>query len=156
MYKRVRDFFIVKPKVWFKKIVSLNTAPHSIALGFAVGAVVGVFPTFGLGLLIISFIAVAMKCNVPAAVLGAAVGNPLFTPFWIGLSYKVGDTVLLFLDLERISFQGKSWITKSVNFGLDYLIGNILICIVVGVGSYFIVKRSVVYYRSKKRIASPL
>lgn len=156
MRKKVRDFFIVKPKAWFKKIVSLNTTPHSIALGFAVGAVVGVFPTFGLGLIIISFVAVAMKCNVPAAVLGAAVGNPLFTPFWIGLSYKVGDTMLEFLGIEPVSFHGKNWITRSVNFGLDYMIGNILLCIVVGVGSYFIIKRSVVYYRGKKRIASPL
>jgi uncharacterized protein (DUF2062 family) len=32
-----------------RKLLSLRASPHQIALGFAIGVFIGIFPTFGLG-----------------------------------------------------------------------------------------------------------
>ena len=34
---------------YIQKLLSLRASPHQIALGFAIGVFIGIFPTFGLG-----------------------------------------------------------------------------------------------------------
>ena len=69
-----------------RKLLSLRASPHQIALGFAIGVFIGIFPTFGLGGLVIIALAALSRFNVPAALLGTLIGNPLFASVWITLT----------------------------------------------------------------------
>jgi len=55
-----------------------------------VGAFLGVFPTFGLGILIALALAIAFKFNKAAAILGSLIMNPLTTPFFWTASSVLG------------------------------------------------------------------
>ena len=142
---------VVSLKLYLRKILHLRTDTHQISLGFAIGAFIGVFPTFGLGFILISILALVIKFNVPAAFVGTAIGNPFFTPFWLFVSYKFGDFILPYiLKKEYIQFLEKSISNKFLNFGVDYIVGNLILSIIAGVISYFVVKYFVNVYKKKK------
>jgi uncharacterized protein (DUF2062 family) len=61
-------------------LLSLRASPHQIALGLAIGVFIGIFPTFGLGGVFIIALATFWKFNIPGALVGTLIGNPLFAP----------------------------------------------------------------------------
>lgn len=136
---------ILRLRMWVRTILLLRSDTHAIALGFAIGAYIGIFPTFGLGLIIVSFLAIFLKFNVPAAVIGTAIANPFLGPFWMFLSVKVGGLITgaLHINLEAVE---KSFLNKVFNVGIDYIVGNLAISTVVSLASYFIVKALVESY----------
>lgn len=140
----------IRLRGWIRKIFHLRSDPHQIALGFALGAFIGVFPTFGLGFIVISLIAVVLKFNVPAAFLGTAIANPFLGPFWMFASYKVGKLIMDFFDSKKEIEAAAGFLTKLFHSGLDYIVGNLLISIIAGVISYFIVLKLVVWVAKKR------
>ena len=58
------QYYWLLARVWIRKLFMLRTDPNQIALGFAIGAFIGVFPTFGVGFLLISAVALIIKFNV--------------------------------------------------------------------------------------------
>lgn len=133
-----------------KRLFSLRTEPHQIAMGFAVGAFVGVFPTFGLGFVIISLFGIFLRFNLPAAFIGTMVGNPVVTPFWMFVSYKTGSFIMGLFPKTTPVLIDPSWIKKIFNFGLDYIVGNTLLSFLTGVIGYFLVLRGVQFYLERK------
>src|SRR5512135_3368866 len=91
--KRRRDF-----RHWLKfqyiKLVRLNDSPEKVAGGLALGVVLGILPTFGLGVVLALFLAGPFKVNRVSAVIGTLVMNPWTTPFFWALSYMAGSMVL--------------------------------------------------------------
>lgn len=149
--KGIRAFFL-HVRDYAKKIFTLRSDPRQIALGFAIGVFIGIFPTFGIGLLLLSFLSVFIKFNIPAGIIGGTlVANPLTTPFWALLSYKTGKAVTGFLGMGRlIMVQNPSW-KKALSFGIDYLIGNLILSFSVSVLSYFVIRRIVEEYKARKK-----
>ena len=47
----------------FVRILHVNDTPHKIAAGVAIGAFIGVFPTFGIGSLLALFLSGLFKYN---------------------------------------------------------------------------------------------
>lgn len=77
-----------------KRVLRLSASPHSIASGFAAGAMVSVTPFVGFHFMLAAAVAYVTGGNLLASALGTAVGNPLTFPFlWAG-SYRVGRWIL--------------------------------------------------------------
>lgn len=134
-----------------KKILHLNDAPEKIALGFSVGAFIGIFPTFYLGGVLTLALCGLFRLNYAAGILGAViVMNPVSTPIFWGLSAFIGSLISS-RDAQVILQQAKDGkIFKSLgDAALVYLSGNLIIASIVAIISYYFVKRLVVTYRKR-------
>jgi uncharacterized protein (DUF2062 family) len=129
-------------KVSFKKLLHLRDSTHEISLGFAMGVFVGILPTFGFGALILGILAIPIRFNIFAALVGTLVNNPLFVPFWLTSSYKVGEIITrMGINLE------KGIISNILEFSISYLVGNIILATICGIISYFIMYIIIETYR---------
>lgn len=153
----IKSIFIsnlITIRLKLRQLVSLRASKHEISLGFSVGVFVGVFPTFGLGALLIAIIAPFFKFNIPAALIGTLIANPLTTPLWVVLScWVVG------LDASSIKVSEESLLHVfkhySGVFGM-YLIGISIVSTVSGIISYFFTRvvLQIYYHRKKMRAIS--
>lgn len=69
-------------------------APHRIARGLACGILASFTPLFGLHFFLAAGLALMIRGNVIAALIGTAAGNPLTFPFIAVLSLDLGHTIL--------------------------------------------------------------
>jgi len=73
-----------------RRLVHLRASPHEIALGCALGAFVSITPLLGVQMLLAVVLAFVLRANVPAAIAGTFIGNPLSWPFiWLS-TYLMG------------------------------------------------------------------
>jgi uncharacterized protein (DUF2062 family) len=143
----MKKFFLrIKTKVvtLARQLISLHASPHQIATGFAVGVFIGIFPTFGLGFIIVFAIAAFWKFNVSAAIIGTIIGNPLLQPFWI-----VATCFITGISPGTLKAPKESLVNILAYYGelgLRYIMGNFVVSIAVAGISYFIVKFAVKRY----------
>ncbi|HLB25246.1 MAG TPA: DUF2062 domain-containing protein [Nitrospirota bacterium] len=123
---------------WLKyqhvKLSRLNDTPEKVAGGLAVGVILGILPTFGLGVIIAVFIAGPLKVNKAAAIIGTFVMNPWTSPFFWGLSYLAGSLALGYSLPETIAVikmlktHGDLWENiLAQRLLLPYVIGNAIV-----------------------------
>ena len=117
-------------------------SPHEVALGAAIGAFWGVFPTFGLSTPLIFILYRFIRFNVLTAFAGALVSNPLTSPFLLFFSYKIGA---LFVPTPQ-NIRLEDWAKHLNELGWAMLIGSTLLSTVVSVMIYFLV-----FYFVKRR-----
>ena len=118
----------------YLKVVRIDDSPEKVARGFAFGVIIGIFPTFGLGLIIAAFAAGPLRINKAAAIIGTLIMNPWTSPFFWALSflsgslmmgYGLADTLGLY---DRIKAEPGSW--KPLlgdRLLVPYIIGNIVL-----------------------------
>lgn len=134
------------------RLVRVGGDPVHVALGFALGVFLGVFPTFGLGIPIALLLSSMFRWNRVSALLGSLVMNPLTTPFFWTLSGSLGAAIFR-VDAGKVlkSVQdGERLRSLTVGAGI-YLAGNVIIALVSAVISYFLAVRAVTLYRKKRR-----
>lgn len=119
---------------------------NEIASGAAIGAFFAVFPTFGVGILMVIGLSRIFRFNLIAAVASAIISNPLTSPFFMLLSFKIGSLILG----SEIEFDLKNWKHQLGEVGLNILIGAIIVSSVVSIIVYFVVKYFMQLYRMKK------
>lgn len=123
----------------YLKIVRANDSPPKVAAGVAVGVFLGIFPTFGLGIVLAVLFAFIFRINKAAAFAGSLIMNPLTTPFFWALSAVLGGTLIgteRDLILEELR-TGR--IFKAIGPAFyAYMLGNIIISAVFAVVSYFV------------------
>ncbi len=134
----------------FRKLLSLRATPHQIAVGFAIGVFIGIFPTFGLGGLAIFALATVWKFNVAAALLGTLIGNPILAPFWIGLSCLVTGISPSQIKVPHDTL--RNILAHYGEIGGKYLLGNGIVSLIAAIISYFILLRVVAWYRQRKNL----
>lgn len=132
----------------FHRLLSLGASPHQIAIGFAVGAFIGIFPTFGFGGLALLALLPLWKFNLPAALVGTLLGNPLFAPLWISLTCLLTGISPSAIKLPQESFG--QIIMHYSHIGLRYLLGNFGISAIVATISYFSIKRAVLWNQHRR------
>lgn len=129
------------------KFLRLKGSPRRLALGFAVGACVNFYPTFGLGVPLAGLMAALFFANVPAGLVGDIVFKPLFPAFfylnlvtgyflWTQKCQQANRILPLILrpDLHTLGLAGKVFFTGAlVN---SFVMGTILYVTV-----YLIIKR---------------
>ena len=138
--KSAKGNFVVnifrKAKISFLKIYYARGSAHEIALGAAIGAFWGVFPTFGLSTVLSLLLYKIFRFNIVAAISGAFISNPLTSPFLLMISYKVGS---YFIKTD-IQFDYDNWYKNLPQMGYVLIIGSTIVSSVTALFVYYIIK----------------
>ena len=138
----------------YLKIVRLSDPPSIIARGVAIGVLMGILPTFGLGILLSLGVAFAFRANKAAAILGSMIMNPFTSAFFWGISAAVGSFIMREHRAELlIRLRGADGETILKNAGwltMVYMTGNVIVSAVFTVISYYLVKIWVSQHRRHK------
>jgi uncharacterized protein (TIGR03546 family) len=152
VYERLKR----KAKLAYLKLLRLDDPPERIALGAAIGVLMGILPTFGVGGVLSVILAFIFKANKAAAVLGSIIMNPLTSPFFWTLSAIIGSFILgenSQAMLNALSSTNTENIIGNLSrVTLVYMTGNVIISALFTVSSYFIVKVWVIKHREKKAL----
>ncbi len=152
-------------KYYFVRLKRLQGSPHSLAMGAAIGAAVGITPTLPLHTIIIVAVTIALRANTIAAIITATIiSNPMtfFLQYW--LAWRIGDCFFpgrlswsrLKSMLDMLMHQG---IVDSLHtlsqLGLDaalvLLTGGLVLAVPFGVVTYCLSYRFFEKIRQKRK-----
>jgi len=145
---RKRNFIINilrKLKINFLKIYYARGSVNEIALGSAIGAFWGVFPTFGLSTVLSLLLYKVLRFNLPVAISAAFISNPLTSPFLLMISFKAGK---LFIDTD-VTFAYENWYQNISEIGYILFLGSTIVSTITALLVYFIIKYAVEFRRKK-------
>ena len=158
------------------RILHVDDTPHRIALGIALGFFVAWTPTLGFQMILVLLLATTFKANRAVGIPIVWISNPLtiapiyFPNYWLGhkllsifgdrpkLSYE--QLAEMFSELHGLGyilnhfFEAQTWknigdvFLKFLNIGLDLWVGSVLIGIVLGLLTYFLSYKWIVWYRT--------
>ncbi len=138
------------------RLLRINDTPEKIAKGAALGVFLGIYPTFGLGLILAWVGSAVMRWNKAASILGSLIMNPLTTPFFWTLSAFTGgfifnkDSRLLYEEIKAGELFANGGVLGTLKTSaLMYLVGNTIISVLFSGFTYFIVKDAVIKHRNK-------
>lgn len=132
-----------KLRITFFKIYYARGSVHEIALGAAIGAFWGVFPTFGLSTILSLALYKVFRFNLPVAISAAFISNPLTSPFLLMISYKVG-TVFMSTDIK---FDYETWQQNLSQIGYILFLGSTVVSTITALLVYILVKYAVKHRR---------
>lgn len=140
-----------RARLAYLKILRLDDPPERIARGAAIGVLMGVLPTFGLGGLLSLSLAWALRGNKAAALIGSAIVNPLTAPLFWTASILTGSKILN-RDSDAIlaALKNENLIAAAGDAALVYIAGNAVLSAVFTAASYFLVKAAITGYRARK------
>ena len=134
--------FFRQSKLNLIRLIRLRATPNDIAKGMALGLFIGMTPTFGIQMIIVLALAVMLKENKIAALLGVWVTNPVTAPVIYGLEYEVGRVLL---KLPRPDFLIQFDYERLVILGWQVVVplslGSLIVGIVVGSVGYAVTLR---------------
>jgi uncharacterized protein len=108
-----------------------NSTPMRTALGVALGAFIGIFPTFMVGAPLAFFLAGRCKLNRAAAVAGAVISmNPITAPILYPLSAWLGIELL---DGRHLQAEATGLMQSISEYGWAFLLGNVLVALTVAI-----------------------
>lgn len=138
-------------RLTYLRILRIDDPPERIARGAAIGVLMGVLPTFGLGTFLSLGFAFIFRANKAAAVLGSFVVNPITSPFFWTLSIMAGALVLG-EDAATVMARVKSTnIWNGIGWAyVVFLVGNSILSIICTAGTYFLIKKYIIRHREHK------
>ncbi len=142
-----------KTAQFIEHVKQLKGDPHFIAAGMAIGIFVGITPTFPFHTFIAIALAYFLRASKAAAAIGVWIGNPLTIPFIYLGSYKTGALILgtsLPFDAKFTTFTELTKLGLKATIAL--LTGGVIIGIPFAAASYFITRRLVKKFRSRRRL----
>lgn len=155
IFNKARHFL----KRGYRRLVRIEGDPHNIALGFAIGLLVGMTPTLGVQMPIAVFFAIPLRLNKFSSVAGVWITNPFSAPVIYPINFLVG--VKLFnidISTEQImDFSLKSLkclLIETPDIFLAATLGGIVLGIPIAIGGYYFVLSAVTRYRTH-RIKAP-
>lgn len=131
----------------FGRIAQVKHSPHEIALGFALGTMLAILPTFGFGIFIGLFILVIYRKISRITLLGSFL---VWNPFIIGPLYAAslqlgtiifGTNPVLFFNVEVFN--------HVLNYTRRFIVGNLILSTTISLLSYGAVY--FIAYKCKKR-----
>jgi uncharacterized protein len=128
-----------KIKKVFDGLSKQNSTPHQIALGFAIGTLIAILPTFGLGVFI-GFLVIFIKKDINKLALFAALAiwNPIVLLSVNALAYQIGDNILHTVPVVEYDI---SFANQLYQISRRFLIGNGILAAIISPISYLIVRR---------------
>jgi uncharacterized protein (DUF2062 family) len=126
-------------RINYLKIYNARGSSQEIALGADIGAFWGVFPTFGLSTVLSFLLYKVLRFNFPVALAAAFISNPITSPFFLLISYKLGT---LFIETD-IQFDSKNWLQNFSQLVYILLIGSTIISSITAILVHFIVKYAI-------------
>lgn len=122
--------FIRQFKLNLLRLFRLQATPDEIAKGFALGIFIGMTPTFGFQMAIAIFLAILLKENKLAAIIGVWVTNPLTAPFIYALEYETGR---ILLGMSRAKLPGEFAFSALGSLGWEVLLPLCLGSLIYGI-----------------------
>jgi len=80
-------------RYYLLRFLRLRGTPWKVALGFALGACINFYPTFGVGVLVAGLLASAFRVSITAALLGDLIFKSFF-PLFFYFNIVVGNFLL--------------------------------------------------------------
>lgn len=143
--------------VWkerFNKILSLDSHPRHIALGFAVGVFISITPFFGIHTPLAIAAAFIFRLNKLTCLTGAWVNTPLTIIPVLGLSYKLGS-ILLGNSPAELTISSLEWVTLKQH-ATAIILGSSIIGFILAVAGYFFSYWLIVRFRKKDEALAEL
>jgi uncharacterized protein len=158
----------------WRSIVRLETTPHAIGLGLAMGVFVAFLPILGVQMLLAGMIAWVGRANVGAALLGTWAGNPITWPLMWVASYLIGISLLgeagamtvdelqnTLIRLRAIPPESVGWLTmvdgaKTLIWPIlkPLFAGGLVLGLISGSALYFIGRRAAEAFRTRSQPAA--
>lgn len=138
-------------KLIYVLLVRIDATPRQVAVGFAVGVVLGVFPSFGLGVPAAVLLSLVFRINKAATLVGVFIMNPLtLVPIWT-MSAFIGG-LITGADYRIILEQARSGeLFRSLSYSTYvYMVGNVTLASALAVLSYGVVWTAVSRFRKLK------
>ncbi len=137
-----------KAKYLFLKIARARGSINEIALGVGIGIFIGVFPTFGIGPLMILLLYRFLPFNIVAALSSILISNPFTSPFFFVLIFQTGSVILG----SNVDFDIDNWKENLKDTGIIMLWGSLVVSGTLGVLAYFISKFVLTKIRREKEL----
>lgn len=134
-------------KLFFIKLARAETSINEIAWGMGIGAFISVFPTFGLGTLLVLLFHRFIKFNLIAALAASLISNPFTSPFFMVSSFKVGSLILR----TKVKFSLEHWKENLGDTGIIMLIGSLVVSGGVAILAFFITKLIITKLRNRRK-----
>lgn len=152
-------------KLKYYHLLRIEDTPRKVAWGAAIGVFIGIFPSFGLGIIISFILAWIFKFNKTAAVVGSCIMNFITSPFFWALSMFTGALIMQvdIHQLQEAHANGRilleemnisnlmTFLSQSWYLALAYLVGNLIISTIFAVATYWLLLKSILAYRERKR-----
>lgn len=136
----------------YDQFLKIRGEPHDIALGFALGLLVGMTPFMGFQTIIVLPIAALLKANKISAAAAVWISNPLTAPVLYGITYFIGAKVFGLSKigpppphLETISLF--SLFQKAPHVLNMMIVGGVVLGIPLAIAGYFFAYKAVTKYR---------
>jgi uncharacterized protein len=146
----------------------MSESPHRIAAGLATGVAVSVTPLLGVHVALAALLALALRGNLMAALLGTLFGNPWTLPvIWV-LSYRIGLWLLpspegadatphfvsMFADLTRaaLSLDGRLFVAEVWPVLRPMLAGSVPLALAAWIAVYAVARAMIGGYRERRRL----
>lgn len=148
---------MLNKEVWkerFRKILSLDSHPRHIALGFAVGVFISITPFFGIHTAMAIAAAFLFRLNKLTCITGAWLNTPITIIPVLGLSYKLG-TVLLGHPAGELQIRSLEWAMLKKH-AAAIILGSSIIGFIIAIASYFLCYWLIVRFRAKDEVLKQL
>lgn len=107
-------------KSYLERLKNIEASPKSIAAGVAIGVFFAFSPLFGAHMVLAVLISWLLSANIPSAVIGTTLCNPLTAPIIFGIDYKLGKALVSLIS----SYTHSNVIEIKSSTNLFYLIKN--------------------------------
>lgn len=142
----MKIFKLSEYKQLIKQFIKSGLTSKEIAIGIALGNFVGILPFIGLHTVMSIGCAYIFRLNPLIVIIGSNISNPISFPFILFISAQIGS---LLLNGGFLSIKLDGNIIDIVNYYLlPTILGSILLGIVAGCVSYFLVLKMVSRYNS--------
>lgn len=138
----------------FNKILSLDSHPRHIALGFAVGVFISITPFFGIHSLLAIAAAFLFRLNKLTCITGSWVNTPITVIPILGLSYKLGTALLGHPPVE-LKIYSLEWAVLKQH-AVAIMLGSSIIGFTLAVAGYFLCYWLIVRFRKKDEVLEEL
>jgi len=126
-------------RYWYLRIIRLKSSPESIALGLAVGVLVGFWPIIPFQTVVAIAFAFVVRGNKIAAALGTWVSNPLNVPFLYYLFYQIGKLFWpVQAQLDRSHLDMHSLIQSGWDIFVAMCLGGTILGVPAAILTYFV------------------
>jgi len=132
-----------------RKLITIDDSPESIARGMGIGVFLGFTPLYGLKTLLALLLAVLLRGNKIAAVIGVNLHDVVLplVPVVLGMEYELGFWLLsqphhLPASLELIHLPPHEWLrwTTFFDVGMPILLGSLMMGIPFGCAAFFMTR----------------
>jgi len=148
---------LLNKEVWkerFNKILSLDSHPSHISLGFAVGVFISFTPFFGIHTPLAIAAAFIFRLNKLTCITGAWINTPITIIPVLGLSYKLGR-VLLGHPPGELKVRSIEWVMLKKH-ATAIILGSSIIGFILAVAGYFLCYWLIVRFRKKDEALAEL